>query len=83
MPGGRERNGDDGLDTQPPLRAELFSADQMEQHGKSLASLHRLSKSRPQNRLLRRLDENEQVLLEACNLLTAAVEVATAHRAGG
>jgi cellobiose phosphorylase len=74
LPGGRERNGDDGVDAQPPLRAELFSADQMEQHGRSLAALHKLSKARPQNRLLRRLDENEQVLLEACELLTAAVK---------
>ena len=74
LPGGRERYGDDGIDAQPPLRAELFSADQMEQHGKSLAALHTLSKSRPQNRLLRRLDENEQVLLETCELLTTAVK---------
>jgi cyclic beta-1,2-glucan glucanotransferase len=74
LPGGRERNGDDSIEVQPPLRAELFSADQMEQHGRSLAALHALSKARPQNRLLRRLDENEQVLLEACELLTAAVK---------
>ncbi len=74
LPGSRERNGHDGIDAQPPLRAELFSADQMEQHGKSLAALHTLSKSRPQNRLLRRLDENEQVLIETCELLTDAVK---------
>jgi cellobiose phosphorylase len=74
LPGGRERNGHDRIDAQPPLRAELFSVDQMEQHGKSLATQHTLSKSRPQNRLLQRLDENEQVLLETCELLTAAVK---------
>ena len=28
---------------EPPLRSELFSADQMEQHGKTLAGLHQLS----------------------------------------
>ena len=28
---------------EPPLRSELFSGDQMEQHGKTLAGLHRLS----------------------------------------
>jgi hypothetical protein len=27
-------------DAEPPLRAELFSADQMEQHGKNLAGSH-------------------------------------------
>ncbi len=74
LPGGRENHGDDGTDAQSPLRAELFSADQMEQHGRALAALHTLSKIRPQNRLLRRLDENERVLLEACELLTAAVK---------
>ena len=32
---------------EPPLRSELFSADQMEQHGKILASTHTLV-SKPQ-----------------------------------
>ncbi len=66
--------GTDEIDDQTPLRSELFSADQMEQHGKALARVHALSQSAPQNRLLRRLDENEQVLGESCNLLTAAVK---------
>ncbi|HEY5292055.1 MAG TPA: hypothetical protein VIJ43_07060, partial [Burkholderiales bacterium] len=57
----------------PPLRAELFSADQMERHGKTLAGSHRLSSQRAPDQLLARLAENEHVLLEACNLLTAAV----------
>ena len=69
-----ERAGTNGTDDQTPLRSELFSADQMEQHGKALASAHALSQSAPQNRLLRRLDENEQVLIETCTLLTAAVK---------
>ena len=76
FPGVRQlgRLGHKNIDVPPPLRAELFSTDQMEQHGKALAGTHALSKSRPQNRLLLRLDENEQVLLETCNLLTAAVK---------
>ncbi|HTF14133.1 MAG TPA: hypothetical protein VK643_05655 [Burkholderiales bacterium] len=61
-------------DDEPPLRAELFSADQMEQHGKTLAGSHRLSAQRAPDQLLARLAENEHVLLEACNLLTAAVK---------
>ncbi len=63
------RQGDD----QTPLRAELFSADQMEVHGRTLARSHALSRFAPQNRLLGRLDENEQVLIDACNALTLAV----------
>jgi len=71
---GDDRAGANGIDDQTPLRAELFSADQMEQHGRTLAGVHALSETAPQDRLLRRLDENEQVLTESCNLLTAAVK---------
>ncbi len=59
---------------EPPLRAELFSAEQMERHGKTLAGLHRLRSRHAPDKLLARLAENEHVLLEACNLLTAAVK---------
>ena len=31
---------------EPPLRSELFSADQMDQHGRTLAGLHQLSRDR-------------------------------------
>ena len=61
-------------DDAPPLRAELYSADQMEQHGKTLASLHRLNSQRTPDQLLPRLAENEAVLFEACKLLTTAVK---------
>ena len=60
-----------------PLRAELLSAEQMEQHGKTLASAHRLASGRAPARLLTRLAANEDVLIEVCNLLTADV---TANR---
>ena len=56
----------------PPLRAELFGADQMEQHGKTLAGLDRLSSQRGRDQLLARLAENADVLLQAYKLLTAA-----------
>jgi cellobiose phosphorylase len=60
---------------EPPLRSELFSADQMEQHGKALASSHILdSKHTPDQRLLTRLAENEAFLFEVHNLLTEAVK---------
>ena len=58
---------------EPPLRAELFSADQMEQHGVRLASADRLTPERVPERLLARLAANERVLIETCNLLTQAV----------
>ena len=59
---------------EPPLRSELFSADQMEQHGKILAGSHKLSLGRTPDRLLTRLAENESVLIEVRNLLTEAVK---------
>src|SRR5437667_7976382 len=62
---------------EPPLRSELFSADQMEQHGKDLAAAHRLTRGRAPDQLLTRLAANEDVLVGVCNLLTTAV---AAHR---
>ena len=58
---------------EPPLRAELFSADQMEQHGKTLADSHALSPGHAPDRLLTRLAENEGLLIGVQNLLTEAV----------
>jgi cellobiose phosphorylase len=60
-------------DEEPPLRSELFSADQMEQHGKALAASHKLTAERTPDQLLARLSENESVLVGVCKLLTAAV----------
>ena len=72
LPGGglgRRYAGDE-----PPLRSELFSADQMKQHGKTLAGSHQLSPGGPQGRLLKRLAENKAVLIGVRNLLTEAVK---------
>ena len=59
---------------EPPLRSELFSADQMEQHGKALAGLHRLSPGQAPDQLLSRLAENEGVLIGVRDLLAEAVK---------
>ena len=61
-------------DEEPPLRSELFSADQMEQHGKRLAAAHQLDPRRATDRLIARLADNESVLDGACDFLTAAVK---------
>jgi cyclic beta-1,2-glucan synthetase len=75
----RARLGRTGLaqahtDDEPPLRAELFSRDQMKRHGKALADSHKLSLGRFSARLLTRLAENEGILIGARNLLTEAVQ---------
>jgi hypothetical protein len=59
---------------EPPLRSELFSSDQMKQHGKTLAGSHTLDLGRAPDQLLARLAENEGVLIGAFNLLTTAVK---------
>jgi cyclic beta-1,2-glucan synthetase len=58
---------------EPPLRAELFSVEQMAQHGKALAASHPLASGRAPDQLLARLAANEATLVEACQLLTKAV----------
>jgi cyclic beta-1,2-glucan synthetase len=60
-------------DEEPPLRAELFSVDQMEQHGRALAAAHKLAPGRAPDRLLARLAANESALVGVCSLLTEAV----------
>jgi cyclic beta-1,2-glucan synthetase len=57
-----------------PLRSELFSASQMEQHGKTLAAAHTLSTGHVHEQLLARLGENEGILHEVRDLLTEAVK---------
>lgn len=59
---------------EPPLRAELFSIDHLERHAKVIAASHRLAPGRSHDRLLPRLEENERVLIETYDLVTAAAE---------
>lgn len=70
----RNRFGFNTENDQTLLRAELFSADQMEQHGKVLASRHVTGKSGAKNRLLKRLEENRQILLGTRSVLTSALK---------
>ena len=74
----RSRSGLNGapgqsFNDEPPLRAELFSSEQMEQHGLHLASAHRLTPGRVPDRLLTRLAANEGVLTRTRDRLTTAV----------
>src|SRR5688572_368417 len=47
---------------EPPLRAELFSVEQLARHAKALAAEHRIATQHSSDRLLARLDGNEQTL---------------------
>jgi cyclic beta-1,2-glucan synthetase len=47
---------------EPPLRAELFSVEQLARHAKALAANHKLDSRKSSNRLLTRLAHNEEIL---------------------
>lgn len=54
----------------PPLRSEIFDSKQFEQHGRSLALLHKTETGKTSELLVKRLKENEKILIEVRNLLT-------------
>jgi cellobiose phosphorylase len=77
----RASNGDrshpDSLADEQPLRAELFSVSQLEDHAKALAGWHDVGGAatrRQPDRLLPRLRANERVLRDACEVVTDAVK---------
>ena len=58
--------------SEPPLRAELFSVEQLARHARALAADHQIVAQHSPDRLLARLDRNEQSL-RAFNRATIAV----------
>ncbi len=61
-------------DDEEPLRSELFSAGQMDQHGQMLARSHTIARTRGRDLLLPRLALNERVLVHAGKLLADALK---------
>ncbi len=61
-------------DEKAPIRSELFSLEQMESYARTLAQNHQLTIDKPSEQLLKRLAENEEILLEVHNLLTASAK---------
>ncbi|MEP7232348.1 MAG: glucoamylase family protein [Ginsengibacter sp.] len=57
-----------------PLRSELFSSEQLERFGKSLATTHKLNTEPAQDHLLKRLADNETILQEVRKLLTDSIK---------
>jgi cyclic beta-1,2-glucan synthetase len=56
-----------------PLRSELFTSAQMEQYSKTLAQTHTIETKRSKDHSLKRLAENERILLEVRGLLTESL----------
>ncbi len=59
---------------EPPLRAELYTVSQLERHAQQIAAVHELRRGGGPDRLLRRLSENERVLIDAYGLIVSAAE---------
>ncbi|MGI8601775.1 MAG: GH36-type glycosyl hydrolase domain-containing protein [Verrucomicrobiales bacterium] len=59
--------------SEPPLRAELFSVEQLARHAKALAANHQVVTRQGSNRLLERLGQNENILRDF-NRATLAVD---------
>jgi cyclic beta-1,2-glucan synthetase len=57
-----------------PLRAELFSSEQMERYGKTLAQTHKLNPKPGKDHLLKRLTDNEIILHEVRRLLAESIK---------
>lgn len=58
----------------PPLRAELFSTEQMEQHAQQLASHHTVSYDQSAELLLKELSDNEKILFQVNGILQKSVK---------
>ncbi len=56
-----------------PLRADLFSFEQMNEYGKNLAKTHHISERQNKESLLSRLSDNEKTLNEVRKILMEAI----------
>src|SRR6266436_2435064 len=60
-------------ENEAPLRAELLTIDQLVAHARTVAEQHQVAAKRAGNRLLARLNENEEIL-QTFNRATAAID---------
>ena len=65
---------DNGIEGDAPLRAELLSSEQMEEHGRFIAGEHTIAPGKSSDSLLQRLTDNEDVLRGSCALLANAIK---------
>lgn len=61
------------VNERPPLRSELFTEEQLKQHARAISRKHALISGQPSELLLKRLAENEKILLEVHAVLTDVV----------
>jgi len=74
--GAKAGAGNGGATEAPPLRAELFSVSQLEQHARQLAAWHEVGPAdRTDDRLLSGLAANQVELREAYDFISEAVKL--------
>ena len=69
----RGSNHKESYDAEDSLIEELYSSDQMDRYGKTLAETHELSLKQVSGKLLSRLDDNEKVLTAVRRILVDAI----------
>jgi len=57
-----------------PIRSELYNSDQMKTHASIVARSHKILKGKRTDKLLKRLDDNEETLVEVRNLLVEGIQ---------
>jgi cyclic beta-1,2-glucan synthetase len=62
------------LEAEAPLRAELFTVEQLERHARNIAGQQRVAPPGGSDKLIPRLRQNEQVLFEAYELILEATK---------
>jgi len=65
-----------------PFRSELYSSDQLNSHARAVAEKHRLQSVHPPDHLLKRLTDNENMLLEVRDLLVGNIKTGKAITPG-
>ncbi|HEY6901666.1 MAG TPA: cyclic beta 1-2 glucan synthetase, partial [Puia sp.] len=65
-----------------PFRSGLYSSDQLNSHAKTVAGTHRLETNHPADHLLKRLTDNENMLLEVRDLLVGNIKTGKAITPG-
>jgi cellobiose phosphorylase len=57
-----------------PIRSELYNFNQMKDHAAIVARSHKILKEKREDKLLKRLDDNEKILVEVRNLLVESIQ---------
>ncbi len=69
-----ENNNHKYINERAPLRAEIFTSEKLEQHAVTIAKRHVLIYEKKSEQLLKRLAENENILLEVYSLLSETLK---------